>query len=188
MTDQHVLTWAVTESGGYETAWVTLSGTGLRARGRVLGLRPRPYWMTYELETGQGYVTRRLQVTAETPSATHRLDLRRDGGTWTADGKPLPEVAGALDCDLGLSPLTNAMPTLRHQLHTGPGRRDFLMAWVSVPDLTVRPSAQTYEHISLTARGARIRYTSGDFSSDIEFSRDGLVLTYPGIGHLLRAD
>ncbi|WKX68785.1 putative glycolipid-binding domain-containing protein [Streptomyces sp. XD-27] len=188
MSDEHVLTWEITGTGGYETAWATLSGTGLRARGRVMALRPRPYWMTYELETGQGYVTRRLQVTSETADGTYRLDLRRDGGEWTADGKPLPELDGALDCDLGMSPLTNTMPALRHQLHTGPGEREFLMAWVSVPDLTVRPTLQTYTHIGPTARGGRVRFTSGDFAEDIEFSREGLVLTYPGIGHLLRTD
>ncbi|MBH5333568.1 putative glycolipid-binding domain-containing protein [Streptomyces pactum] len=188
MTDQHVVTWAVTGSGGYETAWVDLSGTGLRATGRVVGLKPAPYWLAYELETGHGYVTRRLQVTAHTPDGRNRLDLRRDGGEWTVDGKPLPEVAGALDCDLGMSPLTNTMPALRHQLHSTPGEQDFLMAWVSVPDLVVRPSRQTYTHVGLTERGARVRYASGDFTSDIEFGKEGLVLTYPGVGHLLRAD
>ncbi|MFC0602408.1 putative glycolipid-binding domain-containing protein [Streptomyces palmae] len=188
MADQRVVTWEVTGSGGYETAWVTLSGTGLRATGRVMGLRPEPYWMAYELETGHGYVTRRLQVTAETAGGTRRLDLRRDGGTWTANDKPLPEVAGALDCDLGMSPLTNTMPVLRHQLHSGPGEHTFVMAWVSVPDLAVRPSRQTYTHVGLTERGARLHYASKGFAGDIEVGRDGLVLTYPGIGHLLHAD
>ncbi|MFJ5994815.1 putative glycolipid-binding domain-containing protein [Streptomyces sp. NPDC092370] len=39
------------------------------------------------------------------------------------------------------------MPVLRHGLRRTPGERDFLMAWVSVPDLTVRPSRQTYTHL-----------------------------------------
>jgi hypothetical protein len=199
------VTWRVTGSRGFETAWVEVSGTVLRARGRVLGTVPEPYWMTYELETGEDYVTRRLLVTAEDASGDSRsLDLRRgDDGQWTANGQPLPEVAGADDCDLGLSPLTNTMPVLRHRLHegveagagaeagaaaqVGPGQQDFLMAWVSVPDLTVQLSLQTYTYLGPAEHGTRVRFTSGDFRSDLEFERDGLVVTYPGLAFRLRS-
>ncbi|MFG2192907.1 putative glycolipid-binding domain-containing protein [Streptomyces sp. NPDC048639] len=177
------VTWRVTGSGGFETAWTEVSGTVLRARGRVVGTVPEPYWMTYELETGGDYVTRRLFVSADTASGDSRsLDLRREeDGRWTANGSPLPDVTGAEDCDLGLSPLTNAMPVLRHGLHTRPGEHDFLMAWVSVPDLTVTPSPQTYTHLETTDHGARVRFTSEDFTADLELDPDGLVVTYPGL-------
>lgn len=56
-------------------------------------------------------------------------------------------VLGAVDCDLGRSPLTNVMPVRRHRLHEAPGAVDFLMAWVSVPDLGVHRSRQRYEHL-----------------------------------------
>jgi SAM-dependent methyltransferase len=188
MADQHhAVTWRVTESSGFETAWVDISGTILKARGRVVGTAPEPYWITYELETGEDYVTRRLRVTSETaPEAgscrSRRLDLRRhEDGQWTADGRPLPELAGAYDCDLGLSPLTNSLPVLRHHLHAADGQHDLLMAWVSVPDLAVRPSRQTYTHLGPTERGARVRFASEDFRSDLEFDRDGLVVGYPGL-------
>ncbi|MEV6314794.1 putative glycolipid-binding domain-containing protein [Streptomyces sp. NPDC051776] len=182
------VTWRVTGSGGFETAWTELSGTALRARGRVVGTVPEPYWLTYELETGDDYVTRRLFVSADTASGESRsLDLRRDeDGRWTANGRPLPEVTGADDCDLGLSPLTNAMPVLRHGLHTGPGEHDFLMAWVSVPDLTVTPSPQTYAHLGTTDHGARVRFTSEDFTADLELATDGQVVTYPSLAFRLQ--
>jgi len=182
MPTSRVITWDVTESQGYETSWIELGCDALRARGRAVGTTPEPYWISYELDTAEGFVTRRLQVTAESASAVRALDLRHDGdGRWTLDGKPLPEVAGALDCDLGLCPLTNTMPVLRHGLHLGPGEREFLMAWVSVPDLTVRPSRQTYTHLGRTGRGARVRFASGDYRSDLEFDGDGCVVEYPGM-------
>ncbi|GAA3847547.1 hypothetical protein GCM10022403_094070 [Streptomyces coacervatus] len=100
-------------------------------------------------------MTRRLMVTAETETSTRTLDLRRDdAGRWTADGEPLRGVDGALDCDLGLCPLTNSMPVLRHGLHLAPGEREFLMAWVSVPGLVVRPSRQTYTHLGAPTAAA----------------------------------
>ncbi|MGW2227761.1 putative glycolipid-binding domain-containing protein [Streptomyces formicae] len=189
---QSVLTWQNEESGGFETAWVELAPSGLRARGRAVGVVPHPYWLSYELDTDEEFVTRRLQVTAEDAAGTRSLDLRRadgdQGGTWTANGAPLPLVDGALDCDLGLCPLTNTMPVLRHRLHRGEGQRDFLMAWVSVPDLTVRPSRQTYTHLGRAGDGgATVRYASGTYVSDLEFDESGLVVSYPGIARRLPA-
>jgi hypothetical protein len=185
MTDDRMLTWSVEESGGFESSWVETGPGTLTAHGRAVGVRPEPYWIEYVLETDQGYATRRLRVTAEDASGTRRLDLRREGGHWTVDGRPLPELDGALDCDVGRSPLTNTMPVLRHQLHRGPGEFDFLMAFVPVPDLSVRASRQHYTHLGRTAEGGRVRYASGDFRSDLEFDEDGLVVVYPGIARRL---
>jgi hypothetical protein len=186
MTTSRVLTWDVTASRGYETVWAEVDGGALRARGRAVGTTPEPYWISYELDTADGFVTRRLRVTAETASRTRTLDLRHDGrGGWTADGVRLPDVEGALDCDLGLCPLTNTMPVLRHGLHLTPGEREFLMAWVSVPDLGVRPSRQTYTHLGHAGDGGQVRFASGDFRSDLGFDADGFVVEYPGLARRL---
>ncbi|MHC0432807.1 putative glycolipid-binding domain-containing protein [Streptomyces sp. O3] len=184
-------TWQVTASGGFESAWVSRQGhRGLSVRGRVFGAIPEPYWISYDLTTGEDFVARTLTATAETPHTTHRLTLdRAPDGAWTADGEPLDWAADALDCDLGLSPLTNTMPVLRHDLHhipaAAPGTHTFLMVWISVPDLTVRPSRQTYTHLGPAPEGTRVRYASGDFHSDLEFDGDGLVVSYPGLAYRL---
>lgn len=186
MVTSHVITWEVTESQGYETSWIELRGTTLLARGRAVGTVPNPHWISYELETGDHYVTRELRVHAATATGSHELHLRHDGhGRWTADGEPLPEVEGALDCDLALCPLTNTMPVRRHGLHLTPGERTFLMTWVSVPDLTVHASPQTYTHLRRTEHGGRVRFASGDYRSDVEFDADGLVIDYPGLARRL---
>lgn len=145
---------------------------------------PEPYWIEYALETDERYATRRLHVSAEHSAGTRRLDLRQDDGRWTADGRRLPELDGALDCDLGMSALTNTMPVRRHGLHRG-GERDFLMAFVSVPDLAVTASRQRYTHLERTATGSRVRYAAGDYRSDLEFDQDALVLVYPGMARRL---
>ncbi|OUD03761.1 putative glycolipid-binding domain-containing protein [Streptomyces swartbergensis] len=178
MSASRVITWKVFASQGFETAWVRLGNGVLRARGRAVGTDPEPYWVTYDLDTADGFVTRRLRVTVESAVGSRTLDLRHDGGgAWTADGEWLPDVDGALDCDLGLCPLTNTMPVLRHGLLQAPGERELLMAWVSVPDLTVRPSRQTYTHLG----HGRVRYASGDFRSDLEFDEEGYVVEYPSL-------
>ena len=61
-------------------------------------------------------------------------------------------------------------------MHEGGEGRDFLMAWVSVPDLGVHSSEQRYTPL----RGGRVNFASGDFSADIHFDEDGLVRLYEG--------
>ncbi|MBC9714039.1 putative glycolipid-binding domain-containing protein [Streptomyces sp. TRM66268-LWL] len=185
------LTWQVTETGGFETAWITPTGPrSFSARGRVFAALPHPYWLSYALETGPDWVTRSMTVTAEPTDgdvggAAH-LELRRDGesGIWTANGTAL-DWAGpeTLDCDLGLSPLTNTMPVLRHGLHSAAGTHAFTMVWISVPDLTLHMSPQTYGHLGPGPAGTRVHFASGDFESDVEFDEAGFVTSYAGLAH-----
>ena len=178
-------TWEIHETQGLETAWIILDDDGLAARGRAVGLAPEPYWVSYTLETGKQQVTRRLAVTVEPASDADAgsLDLLRSpDGTWSVDGVVLADLAGALDCDLAFSLLTNTMPILRYQLHQRPGAADLVMAWVSLPDLAVHRSEQRYEHLRRTADGAVVRFTAGPFTADLEVDADGLVVRYPQLG------
>jgi hypothetical protein len=94
-----------------------------------------------------------------------------------------PELDGAADCDLGFSPLTNAMPVLRDRLQGNGTAFEIDVAWVSVPDLTVHRDHQIYEPLS----GDRIRFRSpeADFERRILLTPQGFVLDYPGIAQLL---
>jgi uncharacterized protein len=96
----------------------------------------------------------------------------------------MSQLTDALDCDLALSPLTNSMPVPRHRLLEGGGPLEFLMAWVSVPDLSVHPSRQRYTFIRRVGDNSVIRYESWsrDFVAEITVSIDGIVTDYPGIG------
>jgi hypothetical protein len=208
---QHTLIWTgegADQDGDWhaELATVELGGTGLRATGTQLGAVPVPYRLHYRLDaTGEGFATRSLHVEASGAGWERRLRLERDpSGEWAVDvggegeaelpapGGDAAALDGAIDCDLGLSPLTNAMPVHRHALHEQPGEIDFLMAWVSVPDLSVRPSDQRYTHIRRGVDGAVVRYESlknGEvgFRSDLEFDADGLVRLYPKLARRIEA-
>lgn len=181
-----------------EFAKVELGSAGLHATGTQLGAVPVPYRLDYQLDaTGERFVTRSLRVEAIGEGWTRSLRLERDeAGEWTAEvgragdvdlpaaGGATDPLRGALDGDLGLSPLTNAMPVHRHSLHTDPGQVNFLMAWVAVPSLAVHASRQRYTHLSLDGHGATVRFEELEdegvtFSSDLEFGGDGLVQRYP---------
>jgi uncharacterized protein len=149
----------------FELAFVDLEADRLTARGTQLSA---DYRLSYVLETSQMFVSERLRGEVETVHGVGMLDLRR--GT-----KPLKDEV--LDIDLQASPLFNSLPVLRDRLHDGGVARDYVMAYVNVPELSVERSAQRYVPLE---RGV-VRYRSGSFSADIEFDADGFVVRYPGL-------
>ncbi|WP_042404099.1 putative glycolipid-binding domain-containing protein [Streptacidiphilus carbonis] len=178
--EPRLLTWQVVETAGFESAWLSLDGASVQARGRATGQLPEPYWLSYRLTTDATGVTTSLEVEAETRAAVRRLDLRRGDDGWTVQGEPRPDLAAALDCDLGCCPVTNTMPILRYRLHEQPGSRNLTMAFVEVPTLRVIAVPQTYQLLEvIPGGGARVRYASGTFSSDLLVDQDGLVVDYP---------
>ncbi|WP_040421728.1 putative glycolipid-binding domain-containing protein [Actinopolymorpha alba] len=188
----HSLVWL--KDAGAELVEVKLARGRLSATGSAIGADPVPYRLEYILTTGDFYVTSSLRVHTSGHGWRRSLELHRDGdGSWRIvtdqeghlDAPPPggdPALwQGALDCDLGLCPLTNTMPVLRHGLLDKGDPVDLVMAWVSVPDLTVTPSAQRYSPLSRTDESSVVRFESDGFCADILFDRDGLVLDYPSI-------
>ena len=192
--------WVKENPFGVEFTEVRLHQHRLSAVGIAIGTDPVSYRLDYTLETRRGFVTSRLRVASRGEGWRRRLDLRRAAsGAWSAATEaggdaPLPPpggdielLAGALDCDLGLSPLTNSMPVLRHALLQGGGPIDFHMAWVSVPDLGVHSSAQRDTFVRGSPDQHVIRYedSAGSFVADLTFDQDGLVVHYPELARRL---
>jgi hypothetical protein len=151
--------------GIFEVAFVDLGADRLTARGTQLRAG---YSLSYALETSELFVSEHLRAEVETVHGAGRLDLRR--GT-----KPLRDEV--LDLDLQASPLFNSLPVLRDRLHEGGDAREYTMAFVNVPDLSVVRSEQRYVPL---ARGV-VRFRSGTFTADLEFDADGFVVRYPGL-------
>jgi uncharacterized protein len=180
----HLLVWQSTGSAGLEMAAVQLGAGSMSARGSVIATHPEPCVISYQLETGPGYITSSLNVSAWGSGWSRTLELRRrHDDVWIArPGGYLQALDAALDCDLAGCCLTNTMPVLRHGLHERPGSVEFLMAWISVPDLVVHTSHQRYTHLTRRPTGgASIRFQSGTFTADLTIDARGFVVDYPGL-------
>jgi hypothetical protein len=194
------IAWSKADPFGAEFVDVRLGRDELSAVGVALGSAPVHYRLDYTFETARAFVTARLRITARGDGWVRALDLRRtDAGAWEetredegappATLRPTSELAAlpdALDVDVGLSPFFNTMPVLRHGLHRSGGSVDFVMAWVSVPDLTVHRSLQRYSFVrAIDDERSIVRFESTDgdgFVADITYDADALVVDYPGIG------
>jgi hypothetical protein len=83
--------------------------------------------------------------------------------------------------DLGLSPLFNSLPVWRDGLLEAGPAREYVMRFVSVPELEVVEAKQVYEPLG----EGRVTFRSGDFTADLAFDDDGLVVRYEGLAERL---
>lgn len=182
-----MLMWQGITAPSLEMAVVEREGGALVARGSAIRAAPEPWSVSYQLETSDRFVTASLSVSAWGADWARSLELVRTAdGTWRSGQGPLPDLDGALDCDLAYSCLTNTMPVLRHRLHGRVGTVELLVAWVSLPDLRVRAARHLYTHLARAAGGAVVRFQAGGFAADVEFDADGFVVDYPGLAARVR--
>jgi hypothetical protein len=100
--------------------------------------------LRYVIECDQEWRTRSAVVEGEAGGSPIRFSLIADGrGNWARDGAPVPDVAGALDVDLGFTPATNTLPIRRLGLAVGESAR-VRSAWLRFPELRLEPLEQTY--------------------------------------------
>ncbi len=198
-TRVHAVAWAKADPPGAEFAVIEFEPGRLRARGVAIGSDPEPYRLSFELQTREEYITDRAVVETQGAGWTRHLEIQRcPTGVWSASSQgagklEMPEPGGdpaelgeSLDLDLGLSPVFNTMPVLRHDLHNGGSAEDFLMIWISVPDLSIHASPQRYTFLECRSGEQRlVRFEAvgegEDFVADVQFDSDGLVVDYPGI-------
>ena len=201
------MSWLGTDAERWETALVDPSSdNGFVATGFQAGMDPEPYQLFYKLDVRRGLTHSHLIAQVHGDGWFRELFLRRDrAGSWSWRAKtsgecrlPSPGAAdelqsqleAALDCDLGLSPLTNLMPVRRNRLHLGPGACDIVVVWVSVPELSLHLVPQRYEHLHTHAGGSVVRFTALDsgFTADLELDGDGVVVSYPGLARRARSN
>lgn len=183
--------WQRTDGFGSELAVVDTS-EGMRATGWALGGDRDPYSAAYTLRTDAAWRTTLLEVRTEGAGWYRTLRMERDedgwrvraGETGTLDavqpGAEFPETFdGALDVDLGRSPLTNTLPIRRlGLLDAAPGtRHEVTVAWVELPSLAVVADVQEY---AATGAGS-VRFRSDDFRVEIGVDDTGFVTRYPGL-------
>jgi uncharacterized protein len=195
------LFWRRLDTVGVDHALVS-DRRGLHARGVAVAAEPVPHTCRYEVFTDEGWATAHMEVVTEGGGWLRTVRLERAAGRWrvtTAEqgdldaalsaagqgaaalpGTEEPERLGAaIDVDLGAAPLLNTVPVRRLGLRDAPPGTSHTLsvAWVLVPSLQVLPAEQVYTSLG----GGKVRYSSGDFTADLDLDAEGYVTHYPGL-------
>ena len=171
------IVWEWLDRPGLEHLSLQIGPTAVTAEGLVLvQLGPVPVRLASRVELDGAWQFRHAHLTA---GAERVLDLARAAdGAWTVDGLARPDLAGATDIDIMVTPFTNSLPIRR--LHFEPGEPQAIkVAYIALPDLTVAPAAQDYT--LLAPDRLRYRSLSSDFEAELTVDGDGLVVDYPPI-------
>jgi uncharacterized protein len=138
-----------------------------------------PFRLTYRLTWEESWRLRDAELVVATETSTRSLRLQTDGqGHWRhADGQAINELDGCLDVDIWPTPFTNSFPIRREPMALNQ-RRQFRMAWILAPELTVQPQAQAYTRVADRLYLFENLDGSG-FRAELPVDEDGIVLDYP---------
>jgi hypothetical protein len=179
-----------------DAATINFSNDSLKAVGTS---RATEYAATWELRTAPGWVTQYLGINVRGFGWSRQLELTHSlNGDWSTTTEcagetdlpaagiaDLESLVGAIDCDLGLCPVTNTMPIRRLGLLNRPVEETHLtMAWVAVPSLEVVQSRQIYSSASSPRGGPNVVFYQSltrDFRSTLSVDEDGVVIEYPSL-------
>ncbi|MGH3880398.1 MAG: putative glycolipid-binding domain-containing protein [Actinophytocola sp.] len=184
-----MMTWqGVAASPRLESVRLLVSDGRLRASGRVVAAASpttEAFSASFEFTVARSGDVGRGLLRTFTAEEERQISVgRTEDGVWLIDhgqGTERNEFDGAADVDVSGLVTFTALPIRRLGLHRKPGEHDLPVVYVTLPDLSVRLSHQTYRTVSVTDDGAVINYSVPDFSADLTVDRDGLVIDYPGI-------
>jgi uncharacterized protein len=139
-----------------------------------------PLEVHYRIECDADWRTRSISIEQRLGLQQSSLSLVADtGGKWNDQhGRLIDIVAGCLDVDLELTPITNSLPVNRLNLAIGQVE-EITVAWIRFPSLEIVRASQSYERLS--DRSYRYRSLGSGFTAVIDVDEIGLTVRYEGI-------
>ncbi|MBI4609408.1 MAG: putative glycolipid-binding domain-containing protein [Candidatus Rokubacteria bacterium] len=176
--------WARESGPGLEHLRLVQDSAGIAADGVILGVEDDvPFRARYEIRCDARWRVREVSL-GLLGGRGQGLTLRADGeGRWRAEsGDAVPQLDGCIDVDISVTPFTNTLPIRRLALRPGEAA-EITVAYLSVPELELKPAKQRYTCLHLDRDGGVYRYEGllSGFTAELQVDADGLVVEYPGI-------
>ncbi|MFI9489045.1 putative glycolipid-binding domain-containing protein [Promicromonospora sp. NPDC052451] len=170
-----VVYWRRTDVVGLERLELTAGPGGVTASGSVICVEDGGFRLDHRWWLDPGWSARRVETEVWARGTRAALVLERAGSGWLVDGEPRPDLDGAEEPDLSVTPFCNTLPVRRM------GAAPSLVldtAYIDGPALTVTRSRQRYD----AAGPGRVRYVdlglSRGFEADLTVDDAGLVVRY----------
>ena len=162
---------------GLELLELTRRADGVSVRSSLICVEGGPFKLEHEWELTADWRASSLRVERWDGAGRRSVRLERDGEGWRVDGERRPDLDGAEEPDLSVTPFCNTLVLRRVPAVEG-GSLTVDVAYVDGADLSVARSRQRYDY---KAPGL-YRYVdlglSAGFEADLRVDEDGLVLTY----------
>ncbi|MBE9061094.1 putative glycolipid-binding domain-containing protein [cf. Phormidesmis sp. LEGE 11477] len=174
--------WCDWEMQGLEFCTLIQEPNMLLLEGVVVGTRESRYGAYYRVQADSEFRTRKVDFSYVGGSTLH---VESDGnGHWTdtVNNTPIVSLEGCFDVDIGVTPATNMLPIKRLGLAENESRH-IRAAYIPLPsqiDGAFLPRSVEQRYTCLKA-DKRYRYEGifRDFSAELEFDENGLVIDYP---------
>ena len=178
----HALCWRrILDNQSLEYAVAKPLATGLELAGTIVAIHDEaPLEVHYRIQCDADWRTRTVSIEQRLGLQQSSLSLAVDtGGTWSDQlGNLIDTLAGCLDVDLELTPITNSLPVNRLNLAIGQVE-EIAVAWIRFPSLEIVRASQSYER--LADRKYRYRSLGSGFTAEIDVDEIGLTVRYEGI-------
>lgn len=175
-----VLFWRRTDLDGLERLELTIEPGGITATSTVICLESGGFRLEHRWRLTPDWRAQAADVERWSAHGHGMLRLERAAGGWRVDGLPRPDLDGAEEPDLSVTPFCNSFPIRRTP--RGGGQSLVLdTAFIDGPALTVTRSRQRYDRQG----PGRLRYVDlglfKGFEADLTVEGDGLVERYDGL-------
>ena len=171
--------WSTWEGPGLEHLHLTQNSDSILAESIMLGVKDgEPFRLHYEIRCDLQWTLQQVTIGLVGGKS---VTLQSDGnGHWLSAAVPVVALDGCIDVDISATPFTNTLPIKRLGLGAGISA-NINVAYISVPDLDVRPLMQQYTCLVNTEEGGLYRFRSlaSGFIAELPTDANGLVIDYP---------
>ena len=172
-----VLFWRRTDVEGLERLELSVHPDGVTAISTVICLEAGGFRLEHRWQLDPAWRAQSVTVERWNAQGQGVLHLERAGNGWRVDGAPRPDLDGAEEPDLSVTPFCNTFPIRRTPERAG-ASLPLDTAFIDGPSLTVARSSQRYDRQG----PGRVRYVdlglSRGFEADLVVDHAGLVLRY----------
>jgi uncharacterized protein len=172
-----ILFWRRTDVEGLERLELEIATDMISADSTVICRGEGGFRLDHRWRLGPDWRARSVTVERWNASGHDVLNLERRGAGWQINGAARPDLEGAEEPDLSVTPFCNTFPILRTPQQAGQSLQ-LDTAFIDGPALTVTRSSQRYDRQG----PERLRYVdlgvAKGFEADLVVDETGLVLHY----------
>jgi hypothetical protein len=169
--------WRRIDVEGLERLELAMEPEGVTATSSVICLEAGGFRIDHRWRLSAGWRAQSVSVERWNAQGHGVLRLERVRTGWHVNGEPRPDLDGAEEPDLSVTPFCNTFP-IRRTPQTAGASLTLDTAFIDGPALTVARSRQRYDRQG----PARLRYVdlglSRGFAADLIVDDAGLVLRY----------